>query len=49
MATNPVLSPEPLPKVTYTPIPESAEHINIQGGVRENLEPRLEAYERSAI
>lgn len=49
MDTNPGLSPETLPKVTYTPIPESTEHINIQGGVRENLEPRLEAYERSAI
>lgn len=49
MDTNPGLSPEILPKVTYTPIPESAESINIQGGVRDFLEPRLEAYERSAI
>lgn len=49
MDTNPVLSPETLPKVTYPPIPESTERINIQGGVRDFFEPRLEAYERSAI
>ncbi len=49
MDTNLVLSPDTLPKVTYPPIPESTERINIQGGVRENLEPRLEVYERSAI